>query len=233
MIGHEIKVETADGPFMAYIAVPDGATKAPAVVVIQEIFGVNQNMRSIVHDYAALGYIAISPDLFWRQEPGIQLTDQTEAEWAKAFELYKGFDVAMGIADIQATIDTVRAHSHSTGKVGAVGFCLGGLLAYLSATRTNVDAAVGYYGVGIEGHLDEAAKITKQVLLHVAELDQYCPPPAQAQLKSAFATSDKVSVEFYPGCDHAFSRIGGQHFDAAASKLAAERTTTLFKKALA
>ncbi len=233
MTGHEIKIETADGPFMAYLAVPEGNSPAPAVVVIQEIFGVNQNMRAIADDYAALGYIAISPDLFWRQEPGIQLTDKTEAEWARAFELYKGFDVALGINDIQATIDKVRVHPHCTGKVGAVGFCLGGLLAYLTATRTNADAAVGYYGVGIEGHLDEAAKITKPVLLHVAELDQYCPPPAQAQLNSAFANSSTVKVEFYPGCDHAFSRIGGEHFDEAASKLAGERSQALFKKALA
>ena len=233
MTGHDIKISTPDGDFMAYLVVPEGVTKAPAVVLIQEIFGVNANMREISQSYAAQGYIAICPDLFWRQEPGIQLTDKTDAEWARAFELYKGFDVAKGISDIQATITAVRHHAHCNGKVGAVGFCLGGLLSYLTATRTDVDAAIGYYGVGIENHLGEAENIKAPVILHVATLDEYCPPAAQAAITQAFAGSSKVSVHLYEGCNHAFSRIGGAHFDAAAADLAKTRTLGLFKSALA
>lgn len=232
MTGHDINIATPDGDFLAYLVVPEGAKPAPAVVVIQEIFGVNKNLRQICHDYAAKGFIAIAPDLFWRQEPGIQLTDQTEAEWARAFELYKGFDVAKGIADIQATIAAVRGHAHCSGKVGAVGYCLGGLLAYLTATRTDADAAVGYYGVGIENHLSEAAAIKGPVILHVAEKDEYCPPEAQAKIAAAFAGSAKVTVFSYPDQDHAFTRIGGAHYDKAAADLAHGRTFDLFQKAL-
>jgi carboxymethylenebutenolidase len=232
MTAHEIKIDTPDGPFMAYLVVPEGATKRPAVVIIQEIFGVNENIRTIARTYAAQGYIAIAPDLFWRQEPGIQLTDQSEAEWARAFELFKGFDVPKGVEDIQATINAVRAHPHCTGKVGAVGFCLGGLLAYLTAARTDIDAAVGYYGVGLDQKIDERATITKPLILHVAEKDEYCPPPVQKLLTETFAGSPNVTVHLYPNCDHAFARLGGAHFDQAAADLANGRSQDLFKSAL-
>ena len=148
-MGETVTIKTPDGDFAAYIARPEAA-KAPAMLVIQEIFGVNAVMRAIADDYAAAGYLAICPDLFWRIEPGIDITDQSEAEWKRAFELFNAFDVDAGVQDIAATISHIRADPGCRGKVGAVGFCLGGLLAFLTATRTDVDAAVGYYGVGIE-----------------------------------------------------------------------------------
>src|SRR5678816_4063876 len=143
-MGERITIKTPDGEFSAYVARP-GVTKAPAVVVIQEIFGVNQVMRDITDGLAAQGYLAICPDLFWRIEPDIDITDQSEAEWKRAFELFNAFDVETGVKDIQATITVIRADIQSNDKVGAVGFCLGGLLAFLTATRTDVDAAVSYY----------------------------------------------------------------------------------------
>lgn len=116
---------------------------------------------------ASQGYVALAPDLFWRQEPGIQLTDKTEADWARAFELFNGFNIDKGIEDIGATIDALRNMDGCTGKVGAVGYCLGGLLAYLTAARTSIDAAVGYYGVSINDRLSEASGIKRPLLLHV------------------------------------------------------------------
>jgi carboxymethylenebutenolidase len=232
MTEHEIHITTPDGPFAAFIVEPAISGPAPAIVVIQEIFGINANIRAIARLYAAQGYLAIAPDLFWRQEPGIQLTDQSEAEWARAFELFKGFDVPKGVKDIQATINHIRQDPRCNGKVGAVGFCLGGLLAYLTAAYTDIDASVGYYGVGIETKLDEAKTITKPVLLHIAALDSYCPPAAQHAISAAFAGSPLIQVQIHADVDHGFARIGGNHFDKAATDSAYAQTLDVFKKAL-
>ncbi|HEY3797922.1 MAG TPA: dienelactone hydrolase family protein [Caulobacteraceae bacterium] len=229
-MGEMVTIRTTDGDFDAYLARP-AAARAPAVVVIQEIFGVNAVMRAIADDYATQGYLAICPDLFWRIEPGIDITDQSEAEWKRAFELFNAFDVDAGVRDIAAAIAHVRPLS--AGKVGAVGFCLGGLLAYLTATRTDVDAAVGYYGVGIESRLAEADKLADPLLLHIAEEDQFVPKEAQALIVAALKNHPHVQLFTYPGRDHAFARQGGEHFDAADAGLANTRTLDFFKKALA
>ena len=160
---------------------PTGGGPAPAVVVIQEIFGVNHVVRDVADELAAQGYLAIAPDLFWRIEPGIDITDQTEAEWKKGLRAVSTrFDVDKGVEDIAATIDAVRADPRCDGKVGAVGYCLGGRLAFLTATRTDVDACVSYYGVGIESLLGEADQLTRPLLLHIAEEDGFVPKEAQA-----------------------------------------------------
>ena len=142
-MGETTTIKTDDGQFAAYVARPSNP-KAPAIVVIQEIFGVNAVMRGVCDELAAAGFLAVCPDLFWRIEPGIDITDQSEAEWKKAFELYNAFDVEAGVKDIAATIDHVRALPEVNGKVGAVGFCLGGTLAYRTAARTDIAASVGY-----------------------------------------------------------------------------------------
>ncbi len=149
---------TPDGSFSAYVARP-AAAQAPAVVVIQEIFGVNATMREVCDHLARLGYLAVCPDLFWRLEPGVDITDQSQAEWDKALDLMGRFDVDQGVEDIRGVIDGLRAYSACDGKVGCVGYCLGGRLAYLTATRTECDASVGYYGVGIETYLAEAERL--------------------------------------------------------------------------
>ena len=231
MSSQTLNIKTPDGAFSAYVARP-AAAKAPAIIVIQEIFGVNAVMRQIADDLAAKGYIAICPDLFWRIEPGIDITDQSEAEWAKAFSLYTAFNVDQGIEDIAATIGAIRNDPGCNGKVGAVGYCLGGLLSYLTAARTDIDAAVSYYGVGIDGKLDEAAKITAPLLLHVAEKDQFVPAQAQAAMTKVLINSPRLELHTYAGCDHAFARPGGEHYDAAAARLANDRTAAFFTKTL-
>jgi carboxymethylenebutenolidase len=231
MSSQTLSIKTQDGDFSAYVARP-AAASAPAIVVIQEIFGVNAVMRKIADDLAAQGYLAICPDLFWRIEPGIDITDQSPAEWAKAFELYTAFNVDQGIDDIAATIKAIRNDAGCNQKVGAVGYCLGGLLSYLTAARTDIDAAVSYYGVGIDGKLDEAAKISAPMLLHVAEKDQFVPAAAQAAMAKVLINGPSLDLHTYPGCDHAFARPGGEHYDAAAAKLANDRTAAFFKKTL-
>ncbi|MBL8553009.1 MAG: dienelactone hydrolase family protein [Phenylobacterium sp.] len=230
-MGERITISTPDGGFSAYVARPEAET-APAVVVIQEIFGVNQVMRDITDGLAAQGYLAICPDLFWRIEPDIDITDKSKVEWDKAFALFNAFDVDLGVKDIQATITRIRADAQSNDKVGCVGFCLGGRLAFLAATRTDVDAAVGYYGVGIEGVVGEAEKLTRPLMLHIAEEDGFVPPTAQAIIKQALKDHPNVEIHSYPGRDHAFARAGGEHYHEGDARLAGGRTLQFFERTI-
>src|SRR5262249_27988894 len=170
----------------------------PGVVVIQEIFGVNKVMRDTADGLAARGYFALAPDLFWRIEAGVQLTDKSEAEWKRAFDLMTKFEPDMGIRDIQATIAHLRGLPGASGKVGAVGYCLGGLLAYLTAARTDADASVGYYGVNIDQKLDEAKHIKKPLMLHIAAKDPYVKPDAQKKIIDALSKNPHVTIHVYP-----------------------------------
>lgn len=227
MGGKEITIKAADGgEFMGYLATPESGSGS-GVVVIQEIFGVNEVMRGITDGFAEAGYMAFCPDIFWRQEPGIQLTDQSEEEWARAFELFNGFDLDKGVQDLDSTIETLRGLDGCSGKVGAVGFCLGGRLAYLTATRTKVDAAVGYYGVMLTEHLDET--INAPLILHVATEDEYVPNEQQAEVHAALDDNGMVTIHDYVGQNHAFARVGGNHYDQASADLARGRTLDHFK----
>lgn len=230
MSGTDISIKGQDGEFSAYLSRPPSGT-GPAIVVIQEIFGVNKVMRDISDALAGEGFVTLCPDLFWRIEPGIQLTDQTEEEWQKAFELFNKFDVDRGVDDISATIHHARGLD-GVEKVGAVGYCLGGLLAYLTATRTDSDASVGYYGVNIHEKLSEAGQITKPLMLHIAGKDQFVPPEAQQQVRDALKDNPLVTIYDYPEQDHAFARGGGEHFDREAAAKANHRTLVFFKQHL-
>ncbi len=226
MSGREITIKSKDGSdFMGYLALPEGGT-GPGVVVIQEIFGVNKVMRDITDDWAEQGYVALCPDLFWRQEPGIQITDQSEAEWARAFELFNGFDLDKGVDDLDQTIEHLRGLKGCTGKVGSVGFCLGGRLAFLTATRTKINAAVGYYGVMLEGHVSEPLKAP--VLLHIATEDAFVPKENQAKVHAALDGNPMATLFDYQGNDHAFARKGGEHYDEAAAIMARKRSAEFF-----
>lgn len=232
-----IDIQANDGgSFKAYVERPaNGVSSAgphPVVLCIQEIFGVNHAMRDISKHWANQGFIAIVPDLFWRQEPGIDITDKTEAEWQKAFSLFQGFDVEKGVDDLKATVAFARQMDGASGKVGTVGFCLGGKLAYLMACRSDADCNVGYYGVGIEDLLDEASAITNPLLLHMAEEDGFVPKDAQTKVKDGLADASPVTIFSYPGMDHAFARIGGIPYDETNAALANGRTLEAFKTAL-
>jgi len=229
-MGEWVQVTGKDGAFRAYVARPAGAPKA-AVVAIQEIFGVNAVMRHKADWLASEGFLAIAPDLFWRLEKDVDITDQTEAEWNKAFDLMKRFDAAKGVEDIQATITYARGWIDG-GKVGAVGYCLGGLLAYLTAARTDSDASVGYYGVNIPAFLGEAANIKTPLMLHIAGKDGFVPPDAQAQMKQGLSGNALVTLHDYPDRDHAFTREGGKNYDAGDARIADGRTIAFFKQHL-
>jgi len=229
----ELTVKAADGgSFSAYVALAKKG-KGPGLVVIQEIFGVNQVMRDITDGYAAQGYTAICPDLFWRQEPGIQITDRSKAEWDKAMALMNGMDQDKAIEDLKAAVAALRKHPAFSGRVGTVGFCLGGRLAYLMATRSDVECSVSYYGVNLEPVLGESRSIRHSLLMHIAEKDQYMPPEVQTKVKVALRNNPKVTMYTYKGADHAFARVGGVHYNKAAADMANDRTLEFFKRHLA
>jgi len=231
MSGKDITVPSPDGNFGAYLAQP-ASGHGPGVIVIQEIFGVNDVVRQICDSHAARGRFALAPDLFWRLEPGVQLTDKTQEHWGRAFGLMQRFDADTGVADIQASLSYLRKVPGVSGRVGTVGYCLGGQLAFLASTRTDTDASVGYYGVNLQNRLNEANKISKPLMLHIAAKDAYCPPEAQKQVIDGLKGNSLVTIHVYPEMDHAFAREGGQHYDKACADLANTRTDTFFRQHL-
>jgi carboxymethylenebutenolidase len=218
------------GEFDAYVALP-ASGYGPGVVVLQEIFGVNQFLRGIADWYAARGFVAICPDLFWRQEPGVELTD-SDADWQKAIQFYQGLDEAKAVDDSAAAVEFLRRHPACSGRAGAVGFCLGGNLAWLLSVRYKPDCAVGYYGVSIEKTLPEAGNLTSPLMLHIAGRDDHCPPAAQKQIHAALDQNPLVTIHDYPDSEHAFSRPG-KHYDPQAAELARLRSLEFLVRNLA
>lgn len=217
------------GEFDGYLALP-ASGYGPGIVVLQEIFGVNDHMRNVADWYAAHGFVALCPDLFWRMERGVELTD---AEWEKAIDFYQRLDEAKAVEDSAAALEFLRKHSACSGRVGAVGFCFGGNLAYLLSVRFKPDCAVGYYGVSIEKSLGEAKNLGSPLLLHIAGRDQFCPPEAQAQIHAKLDSNPLVTIYDYPEMDHAFARPSGEHYDAAAAELANLRSLEFLVNSLA
>ncbi|WP_203309095.1 MULTISPECIES: dienelactone hydrolase family protein [Sphingomonas] len=220
-----------DGQFPAYVAQPEGAPKA-AIIVIQEIFGINAGIRRKADTLAEAGYLAIAPELFWRFAPGVELDPDVPNEMQQALELMGKFDQDAGIRDIEATIRTARTMLPHGGKVGAVGYCLGGRLAFMTAARTDVDASVGYYGVGIDGLLGEKHAIANPVLLHVPEEDHFVDKDAQKRMHEGLDDHPKVTLYDYPGEDHGFATEFGQRRSDASAKLADDRTAAFFAEHL-
>ena len=228
MQGETLTISTPDGAFQALVRRPvdeeQGEGPRPAVIVIQEIFGVNHTVREVCDGLAANGFYAVAPDLFWRFEPDIVLDDRKPDELKRAFELFPRFDVEKGVEDIAATLAEVRRQVGVSGKVGAVGFCLGGLLAFLTSTRTDADAVVGYYGVNIDKYVGEKEKIAHPLMLHIAGEDQFVPPDAQARIRAELGDDRHVEIHTYEGADHAFARRGGDHYKPDAARDADQRT---------
>ncbi len=212
------------GSFSAYLA-PLPERPAPAVVVVQEIFGVSASIRAFCDLLAKRQFVAIAPDLYWRSEAG---ADLSESERDKAFALRQKTDDTQAAQDIAATMDFIKGHPHCTGRVGVVGFCWGGMLSYLTAARHNPDAAVSYYGVGVEKHLDEAKNVSCPTLFHYAGKDQFAGPEVAAQVKNTFAGNRKVTVHEYADVNHAFAREGGSSYNLRAADLAEMRTLSFF-----
>ena len=220
-----IDIATLDGSesFKAYLAEPDGDPKG-AIGVIQERFGVNEGIRRKCDHWAGLGYVAIAPDLFWRLEPGVELDPDIPDQFQKALGLMQRFDQDQGVADIEASIREVRRRLPEGGKVGAVGYCLGGRLAFMTSARTDVDASVGYYGVGLDNLLHEKNAIARPLLLHIAAEDHFVPKAQQQAIHAGLDDHPRVTIHDYPGEDHGFAAEMGKRRSEQSARLADSRT---------
>ncbi|WP_313808160.1 dienelactone hydrolase family protein [Sphingobium sp.] len=204
-----VKVPMRNGGEMgAYIAYPD-KTPAGSVIAIMEIWGVNDTMRYHAKEFAEAGYICLVPDLFWRQEAGVELSDRDPQDVEKAFDLYYGFDYDLGVEDMEDVEAYLKTLPESNGKVGAVGYCLGGKLCYMMCCRTEIDCAVAYYGTYIEHNIREAGNLHRPFMLHMAMKDRWVQAEVNELLMRKLSPLPLVEIHQYPGADHAFARHGG------------------------
>jgi carboxymethylenebutenolidase len=229
---NQITVQGRDGAFAAYIARPK-TSPASAVIVLQELFGVNADIRKHCDELAEQGFLAVAPDLFWRQEPGVDLAVTSDADWQHGLRLYQAYDRDAGVKDVKDTIDAVRKLPECNGKVALLGYCLGALMVYMTAVRNDgIDAAVWYHGGDTEKYLGEVDGLHAPVLMHLAEEDEFISKAAQAEIKAALGKKRNATVYSYPGQNHAFSRHNGKHYNAAAAHLANGRTSEFLKQEL-
>ncbi len=231
MMKDHITIQGRDGAFDAYVARPK-ASSAPAVVVLQELFGVNADIRKTCDELAQQGFIAVAPDLFWRQERGVDLTVTSEVDWQHGLRLYQAYDRDAGVSDVKDTVNAVAKLPGCTGRVAVLGYCLGGLMVFLTAVRYGIDAAVAYHGGDTDKYLGEVDGLHAPLLMHLAEEDEFISKAAQAEIKAALAKKPNTTVYSYPGQNHAFSRNGGAHYNAEAAALAHERTYAFLNRQL-
>ena len=226
-----IKVPLRDGVMGAYLAVPD-RPPAGGVVAIMEIWGVNATMRKHAHEFAEAGFVCLVPDLFWRQEPGVELSDGNPEHVKKAFDLYYDFDYDLGVRDMEDTVKHLTGLPECSGRAGAVGYCLGGKLCYLLCCRTDIDCAVAYYGTYIEHNIREAGNLHRPFMLHMAMKDRWVQAEVNELIERRLSPNPLVTIHKYPEADHAFARHGGKPYRKVDADRALELTVSFFRKHL-
>lgn len=232
MAGTYIDIPAADsGAFKGYLAVPS-SKKGPGIVLIQEVFGVNNHIRSVADSYAADGYVVIAPDVFWRIQPMFDVGYDPDSI-AKGRAMKGQTDIAKAVADLAATVSTLRARSDCTGKVASVGYCMGGWLSFLAAANAGVDGAVCYYGGGIDGSLAQAPRAVCPIQMHFGAKDEHIPPSAVEATRGAFKGRSDVEINVYEGAGHGFHCNERGSYNPAAAKLARERSIEFLKKVIA
>ncbi len=222
---------TIDGDFRGYLALP-AKTPAPGLLLLQEVYGVNRFMRRITDHWAAQGFVALCPDIYWRIEPGIELDPETPGHREQALAAGQKLDPDKAVDDIVAAVAHLRGREECTGKVATSGYCLGGKLAFLTGTRGDADCNVSYYGVGIEGFLSEADRLSRPLLLHFGAADPWTPAEAIDQINAAFGDSPLVTAHVYADTDHAFAREGASSDVPAMRELANGRTLEFLRRHL-
>ena len=229
-MGENIQISTVDGSYTAYIAHPPSG-HGPGLLVLPEIYNSNEHIRGVAENFAAEGFVTLAPDVFWRIQPNCYLP-YTESGQARARELNQGLDVDQLIIDLQSAVQLLRTMSTATGLIGSVGFCLGGKLSYLCATRLGVDAAVSYYGVKIENYLEEASNIVCPMVLHFAGNDPRVPLSARDKIQQKFQDRENVEIYLYPDAEHGFNRLGYSPYHEKSASVALQRTLHLFQNHL-
>jgi carboxymethylenebutenolidase len=221
-------IPTLDGEqsFPAFMVKPEGTPRG-AIIVQQEIFGVDKGIRKKCQDWADRGYLAVAPDTFWRQQPNVELDADVPEQFNEAIAYMTKHDFDLGIRDVEAVIHWIRREM-GIAKIGFVGFCMGGRVAYMAAARTDIDASVGYYGVMIDQMLDEKLAIAKPLMLHVPTADHFVDPDAQKAIHDGLDDHPRVTIYDYEGLDHGFAAEIGSRRDEAAATLADERTSAFF-----
>jgi carboxymethylenebutenolidase len=234
MNGHWIDIKAHDGgSFGAYVSTPPKDTAGgPAIVLIQEIWGVNQHIRDVADQYAMDGFTVFAPDVFWRQQPRVDLA-YNEVDNPKAFALMGALDRPNAVKDLASTATVLRAHSASVGKIASVGFCMGGMLSYLCAASGSVDAAVCYYGGGIHTLLDRAPDVKVPMFMHFAEKDGHIPMSAVESVQTVFKGRENITIEVYPGVDHGFNCWGRAMYNQKAAALARGRSLAFLSRSIA
>ena len=227
----DLTVNTADGSFGAYLSLPDSEPR-PGLVLLQEVYGVNRFMQRISDYWAGQGFVAACPEIYWRIAPGKVLDPETEGHREQALELGQQLDVEQAVEDVGELVEALRGRPECNGKVAVSGYCLGGKLAYLCATRAKVDCAVSYYGVGIEGWLAEADAMSVPLLMHIGEADPWTSEPVRKQLDQALGSRAQVSTYLYPDTDHAFAREGAATDVPPMRELANRRTLEFLNRHL-
>lgn len=226
-----IIVKGHNGEFGAHIVQPN-ILPAPAVIVLHEVFGVNADIRQTCSELAEHGFIAVAPEMYWREEANVNLSVSSEADWQHGLRLNQAFDRDAGARDIRDTAILAAKLPDCTGKVAVLGYCIGGLMTFLTAARFGADAAVVYHGGDTEKYLDETGRIDAPLLMHLGEKDEFISPDAQGQIKAALAEKPNATVFSYPEQYHAFSRHNGAHYNEAAATLAHKRTYEFLNKHL-
>jgi carboxymethylenebutenolidase len=230
----QLSITSADGQaFSAYVATPDSRPPFPAVVLIQEIFGINENMRWTAKRFATAGFLVIAPDLFWRTAPGIELDPTDTQQRARAMELNNAFNSQSGLSDCRQTVDQIRHFAACNGHVGAIGYCLGGRLAFLLAMQEGVDVGVCFYPVAIQAELKTLRASHVPILVHLGAEDVLCKPEAQQEIKEFVEGAKDNRVIIYEGVGHGFARLGRVGAAATAGESAELRSIEFLNRRLA
>ena len=219
----DVSISLGGGEMAAHLAMPDGQARG-SVIAIMEIWGVNDTMKALAAEFAEAGFVCLVPDLFWRLEPGVQLSDRNPDDVQKAFDLYYHFDYDAGVADLDEASRFLRAIPEGNGKVAAVGYCLGGKMCFLMCCRTEIDCAVAYYGTYIEHSIKEVGNLSRPFMLHQSLKDRWVQPEVNAFIERKLSPNPNVVIHKYPDAGHAFARKGSETYRESDSALAFERT---------
>jgi carboxymethylenebutenolidase len=232
--GETLRLRTAAGDMFGselFRPVP-AALPAPGIIIAPEMYGVNAFVRGLGRDWAARGYFVLAIDALWRIRPNMVLA-YDGPDNATAHEYHDTFDFPRTVPDMQAAVDALRALEGANGKVGIVGFCLGGTMAYLAAARTDVDAAVGFYGSRIVEFLDDVPAIHRPLLLHFGERDRTIPPDNRDRVGAVTAGNAEIATVVHPNAPHGFANhVRPDRYDPAAARSADDLTSAFFRREL-